>query len=513
MRSLVSRTQLAKRISVETENYNNIGQQVEIDIDLMKRENVSLPRPTTLLLEDTAKMILQDTTNSTHNNVRRRKKKRASERGVKTFNELYQATGESLGEGSFGSVLTHKNIITDKEFAVKIIDKTCGRSRQKVLKEVEIFHHCRGHDNILQLIEYFEEDNFFYLVFEKMEGGTLLANIENRGHLTEQEASLVVRDIAKALHFLHDKGMAHRDLKPENVLCAKTGQLVPLKICDFDLGSGIIMDSKDTTPVTTPELQTPVGSAEFMAPEVVDVWTDQAWSYDKRCDLWSLGIILYIMLCGYPPFYGKCGEDCGWERGEACHGCQDMLFNSIQDGLYDFPEEEWQSVSDDAKDLIRHLLVRDPHLRYSAAEVLRHPWVSMESPKIQLATPQVLSRANSVKELEAFAENAVAVNRMILRHLSISEAFAPPVFNLANAFQDYDYQENTPHFTIGDDNHDISHQELQSSGESDTENSSMWIGLSPPGTSSLARRRALGKSESSEDKKPKIPPKVPSAIF
>ncbi len=178
--------------------------------------------------------------------------------------------------------------------------------------------------------------------------------------------------------------MAHRDLKPENVLCAKAGQLTPLKICDFDLGSGITMDSKETTPVTTPQLQTPVscqyfhssffsaefsrdshlsvlgesghrsglrtkfltvdifvqvGSAEFMAPEVVDVWTDQAWSYDKRCDLWSLGIILYIMLCGYPPFYGKCGADCGWEHGEACNACQDLLFNSIQDGIYDFPED------------------------------------------------------------------------------------------------------------------------------------------------------------------------------
>ena len=129
-----------------------------------------------------------------------------------------------------------------------------------------------------------------------------------------------------------------------------------------------------------------------MAPEVVDVWTDQAWSYDKRCDLWSLGIILYIMLCGYPPFYGKCGEDCGWERGEACQSCQDLLFNSIQDGEYDFPDEEWNSVSEQARDLIRHLLVRDPHLRYSAAEVLRHPWVAMESPKVQLATPHVLSR-------------------------------------------------------------------------------------------------------------------------
>lgn len=87
-------------------------------------------------------------------------------------------------------------------------------------------------------------------------------------------------------------GIAHRDLKPENILCVKAGQLTPVKICDFDLGSGVVLSNQETTPATTPELLTPVGSAEFMAPEVVDVWQDQAWSYDKRCDLWSLGIIL-----------------------------------------------------------------------------------------------------------------------------------------------------------------------------------------------------------------------------
>ena len=146
-----------------------------------------------------------------------------------------------------------------------------------MLKEVEIFHHCKGHENILQLIEYFEEEDRFYLVFEKMEGGTLLANIERRQTLTEQEASLVVRDIAKALHFLHEKGMAHRDLKPENVLCTKAGQLTPLKICDFDLGSGIIMDSKDTTPVTTPELQTPVS---------IVLPVHCAWNWNQVLNFW-----------------------------------------------------------------------------------------------------------------------------------------------------------------------------------------------------------------------------------
>ena len=106
-----------------------------------------------------------------------------------------------------------------------MVQKNNGKSRNKVLKEIEIFHHCKGHDNILQLIEYFEEDELFYIVFEKMEGGTLLDTIQRRGHLTEQEASLVIRDIARALDFLHKKGIAHRDLKPENILCVRPGQV------------------------------------------------------------------------------------------------------------------------------------------------------------------------------------------------------------------------------------------------------------------------------------------------
>jgi MAP kinase interacting serine/threonine kinase len=264
------------------------------------------------------------------------------------------------------------------------------------------------------------------LVFEKMSGGSLLETIESRGHLTEQEASLVVRDIACALSHLHKKGIAHRDLKPENILCVTEGQLTPVKLCDFDLGSGIQISSRRASPVTTPELQSPVGSAEFMAPEVVDVWNDQAWSYDKRCDLWSLGIILYILLCGYPPFCGTCGRDCGWENGGSCRICQESLFNSIQEGTYGFPERDWGGISENAKDLIRHLLVRDPHRRYSANEVLCHPWVSMDSPQAQLATPKLLLRNNSVRELGLFAETANAVNRLLLHHLSISEAFNPP---------------------------------------------------------------------------------------
>jgi MAP kinase interacting serine/threonine kinase len=370
------------------------------------------------------KLVLDVNQNDSIRTERRKKKRRAT--GVKKFAELYTSTGEILGEGSFGLVETYRNNLSGKEYAVKVIGKTASKSRNKVLKEIEIFHHCQGHPNILQLNEYFEEDERFYVIFEKMEGGSLLDTIKRRGHLTEQEASLVVRDIARALCFLHKKGIAHRDLKPENILCAVAGQLTPVKICDFDLGSGIHINSCRTSPITTPELQSPVGSAEFMAPEVVDVWTDVAWSYDKRCDLWSLGIILYMLLCGYPPFYANCGGECGWETGGSCPICQEILFDSIQEGAYEFPEQDWGSISECAKDLIGHLLVRNPILRYSAEEVLRHPWVSMESSQAPLATPRVLQRNNSVRELQLFAENANAVNRLLLQHLSIAQAFHPP---------------------------------------------------------------------------------------
>ena len=241
----------------------------------------------------------------------------------------------------------------------------------------------------------------------------------------------------------------------------------------------------------------------------------------------------------------------------------------IQDSEYEFPEEEWGCVSDQAKDLIRHLLVKDPLLRYSASEVLTHPWVSMESSKAQLATPQVLQRNNSVNGLEAFAENANATHRLILRHLSISEAVEPAHLR-SHMQQHQSYERSMPRFTRGsaggrgDSESDVDHYdehehsnvnetgsgdntmffigEMSELSEEETSNDQapiLWMGLTPPGESSLARRRRAKSSTSSTDhddtastpradhylhKLPsqqpmqqdgtgKSPPKVPSAMF
>merc|ERR1719225_2049616 len=355
--------------------------------------------------------------------TRRRKKKTDSSLVATTFKELYQLTGEVLGQGAYASVRTCRNIWTDMEFAVKIIDKIPGHSRSRVFKEIETFHHCNGHPNIIKLIEYFEEPDRFYLVFEKINGGQLLDHIQNRIKFTEKEASYVIKDLASALQFLHKKGIAHRDLKPENVLCVFEGQLCPVKLCDFDLGSGIKFNSQLGSPILTPALLTPVGSAEFMAPEVVEAFmddTERDLAYDKRCDLWSLGIIMYILLCGYPPFSGNCGAQCGWNQGEPCNACQELLFHSIQDGHFDFPEAEWKDISLEAKDLISKLLVKDPRKRLSAEQVLEHPWVKYGGPSRVLVTPQNIKRNNSARELSAFAESAMAVNRVVIQHMSIN---------------------------------------------------------------------------------------------
>jgi len=463
---------------------------------------------------------------------RRKKKKTNSSLVATTFQELYHLTGEVLGEGAYASVRTCRNVWTDIEYAVKIIEKVPGHSRSRVFKEIETFHHCRGHKNIIQLIEYFEEPERFYLVFEKINGGQLLDHIQNRVKFTEREACYVVKDLAVALQFLHRKGIAHRDVKPENVLCVYEDQLCPVKICDFDLGSGIKFNSQLTSPISTPALLTPVGSAEFMAPEVVEAFmddTERDLFYDKRCDLWSLGVIMYILLCGYPPFSGSCGSLCGWNQGESCNACQELLFHSIQDGHFEFPDAEWSGISNEAKDLICKLLVKDARRRLSAEMVLSHTWLKTGgSSATLLVTPENIRRNNSAREISAFAESANNVKRVVLQHLSL---------NKVNSYQDEEELEDisfhAKHFNTSEDG-TISSSRMKSPisnpEESDTQkmaamqtkiNKPTVFGLSPPSESRIMLRRwkkpiscaILRESESSGSSSSSSPLPSPASGF
>ncbi|XP_060744197.1 MAP kinase-interacting serine/threonine-protein kinase 2-like [Tachysurus vachellii] len=345
---------------------------------------------------------------------RRNKKKkrcRATNCFSRRFEDVYRLQDEVLGEGAYAVVQTCVCLSTRTEYAVKIIEKRPGLSRSRVFREVEILYQCQGHRNILELVEFFEEDDRFYLVFEKLRGGSLLTHIHRRQSFSEQEVSAVVQDIATALHFLHSKGMAHRDLKPENILCEHSDRMCPVKICDFDLGSGMKMSS-DSDLISSPQLLTPCGSAEYMAPEVVEVFNEEISVYDKRCDLWSLGVVLYILLSGSPPFTGHCGTGCGWDQGEPCHQCQIMLFENIQEGKYEFPEKDWAHISAEAKDLVCKLLVRDAKQRLSAEQVLKHPWVQGHA---QNTTPTLHSRGSRVQDLTFFTAQVVAVNRQLVQ--------------------------------------------------------------------------------------------------
>uniref|UniRef100_F6S227 MAPK interacting serine/threonine kinase 2 n=1 Tax=Callithrix jacchus TaxID=9483 RepID=F6S227_CALJA len=334
---------------------------------------------------------------------KKKKRGRATDSFSGRFEDVYQLQEDVLGEGAHARVQTCINLITSQEYAVKIIEKQPGHIRSRVFREVEMLYQCQGHRNVLELIEFFEEEDRFYLVFEKMRGGSILSHIHKRRHFNELEASVVVQDVASALDFLHNKGIAHRDLKPENILCEHPNQVSPVKICDFDLGSGIKLNG-DCSPISTPELLTPCGSAEYMAPEVVEAFSEEASIYDKRCDLWSLGVILYILLSGYPPFVGRCGSDCGWDRGEACPACQTLGRGTRLTG---HPAALLVSGGVLVMGWARHPLARYP---VSAPP----PPLSLQcAPENTLPTPMVLQRNSCAKDLTSFAAEAIAMNRQL----------------------------------------------------------------------------------------------------
>jgi serine/threonine protein kinase len=205
---------------------------------------------------------------------------------------------------------------------------------------------------------------------------------------------------------------------------------------------------------------------------------------------------MYILLCGYPPFSGNCGTKCGWNMGEPCNSCQELLFHSIQDGQFEFPEVEWGGISSEAKDLICKLLVKDARRRLSAEMVLGHPWLRQGGSSARLlVTPQNIRRNNSARELSAFAESAIAVNRVVLQHMSLNRTVSEECEDEA-IMADLDIGYELEEGIMMKSDMDLGKAEDKRSSAKKRE-ARIPFGLSPPSDSRMLQRRARQQSQSS----------------
>ena len=198
---------------------------------------------------------------------------------------------------------------------------------------------------MLKILEIFDEDDFIYLVLELLRGGELFDRIVEKESYSEKEAAETVRPIVDAIRYCHSLGIIHRDLKPENLLYATSEDSSIIKITDFGLAR-FVENELATTACGTPN---------YVAPEII-----AGKGYSKEVDLWSIGVIIYIMLCGFPPFYDDNNA---------------QLFALIQKGQFEFPSPYWDDISDSAKNLIKSLLVVDPTKRLTSDNIMTHPWM------------------------------------------------------------------------------------------------------------------------------------------
>jgi calcium/calmodulin-dependent protein kinase I len=257
---------------------------------------------------------------------------------------------EILGEGA--SAVVRKGIKKDngETYAIKIIDKEqMGETEvENLYNELKIMSLI-DHPNIVRVYEYYECHGVVFIVMELMQGGELFDRIVEYEHYTEKQAAEAFRPIVDAVRYCHSLGIVHRDLKPENLLYTTQDENAMIKVSDFGFAKFLI-------PKVQEQLFTACGTPSYVAPEIIN-----SQGYDIKVDCWSLGVILYVMLCGFPPFYA---DD------------NDTLFKLIKESDFDFPSPYWDNVSDNAKDLIKNLLVVDSRKRLTTEEILKHPWLT-----------------------------------------------------------------------------------------------------------------------------------------
>merc|ERR1712100_647202 len=258
---------------------------------------------------------------------------------ITVFGEKYEV-GEVLGRGAFSVVKKVTSKRSGRVYAVKIIDKkNVGQDMNRLRIEIDILTKVK-HPNIINLKEIMEDEDTLYIITELVTGGELFDKLVAR--------------MVSAIDYLHSMNIVHRDLKPENLLLKDSSNVSEVKLADFGL-SKIVSEG-----VQKQLMQTACGTPGYVAPEVLT-----ADGYDKEVDLWSIGVITYILLCGFPPFYNE-------------H--LPVLFEAIMKADYDYPEDYWDEISDTAKNFIDRLLVVDPTKRMTTGEALAHPWLAGKAP-------------------------------------------------------------------------------------------------------------------------------------
>ncbi|KAA8493066.1 Calcium-dependent protein kinase 10 [Porphyridium purpureum] len=260
------------------------------------------------------------------------------------------SVGRVLGQGAYGTVYLIEDKTTKERFAMKsmVKAKMTRHDREYVKKEADIMKACKEHPNVVQYICAFEDDVHVHLVLALCSGGELFDRIVAKGHYSEKDARNVVRTMLDTLVYLHSKCIIHRDLKPENYLLHDPSDAALLKLTDFG-----VSDFFEPGQFLTEK----VGSPTYVAPEVI------MGRYNEKCDIWSLGVIVYILLCGRTPFYGK-NEKEEFERARC--------------GKFTMQSEPWPRISKEAKDLVKRMLTVNIDMRPSAAELLNHPWIAVE---------------------------------------------------------------------------------------------------------------------------------------
>eukprot|EP00746_Dinoflagellata_sp_MGD_P103273 gnl/MRDRNA2_/MRDRNA2_42680_c0_seq1.p1 gnl/MRDRNA2_/MRDRNA2_42680_c0~~gnl/MRDRNA2_/MRDRNA2_42680_c0_seq1.p1 ORF type:complete len:552 (+),score=116.54 gnl/MRDRNA2_/MRDRNA2_42680_c0_seq1:125-1780(+) len=313
------------------------------------------------------------------------------------IDELYDITGTAIGQGTYGSVTKATNKVTGNVRAVKSIPKKSmsDEATTQLAREIHIMREL-DHPNIIKLYETFEDAKYIYLAMELCSGGELFDRIVEKGAsgFSERVAAKLVKQMVGAVFYMHEANIAHRDLKPSNFLVSDERDLSesPLKLIDFGSSKqferGVCMTSLVYTP-------------DYVAPEVLGAKGE----YTELCDVWSLGVMTYILLSGHPPFYS------------AKHKNENEILASVKKGVWNFNARVWECVSEDAKDLISNMLVRDPKNRFTSVQAMRHKWLQDLAPNAMHLTLSV-ETFNNLQAFRAANKLKRAAVTVIAQHLS-----------------------------------------------------------------------------------------------